>query len=166
MNLYIIMIWKLSNTANKIACQLADRHYSRRTIGAPQMMPPGRKIVLLSIDNNAVWGTHWPYHELVMHSFGDCWICSIFRNESNYLSSKMISQAESVTRFIFGDPPSGGFISFINKNKIKSENPGYCFKMAGWTKIGKTKSGLIVLNHKSVEIPQAQMPIKYQLKLF
>jgi hypothetical protein len=29
--------------------------------------------------------------------------------------------------------------------KIRSSNPGYCFKRAGWRKVGMSKSGLILL---------------------
>lgn len=38
------------------AARLADGHYSRRTVGSPQFMPPGETIVLLAMRSRAVWG--------------------------------------------------------------------------------------------------------------
>lgn len=35
--------------------------------------------------------------------------------------------------------------TFIAPSKIRSANPGYCFKMAGWHKTGVTKGGLDIL---------------------
>ena len=34
----------------RAAAALADRHYSRRKVGAPQFMPPGQTLVLLDED--------------------------------------------------------------------------------------------------------------------
>jgi hypothetical protein len=42
--------WVQVNKSDPVACALADRHYSRRKIGAPQFMPPGQTIVLLRAD--------------------------------------------------------------------------------------------------------------------
>ncbi len=61
----------------------------------------------------------------------DGWTCTIFRNESSDLSSDLIraAEAELVQRFDCG--PSG-FLTYVWDKKIRSSNPGYCFKRAGW----------------------------------
>jgi hypothetical protein len=35
--------------------------------------------------------------------------------------------------------------TYVNGRKVKSANPGYCFKRAGWRTCGKTAGGLIIL---------------------
>jgi hypothetical protein len=49
------MMWAMSNRFDRRALPLADRHYSRRKIGSPQFVPPGRCLVLLTDDCRAVY---------------------------------------------------------------------------------------------------------------
>jgi hypothetical protein len=35
--------------------------------------------------------------------------------------------------------PGERLYTYVNPRKVKSENPGYCFKVAGWTTCGTTK---------------------------
>ena len=51
-------------------------------------MPPGRTLVLVTENGDAVWGTHWPQAELALDGL-DAWRCSIFRNEGPLLSSML-----------------------------------------------------------------------------
>ena len=55
------MNWHLSNHCAARAIPLADRHYSRKTVGSPQFTPPGRKLVLLTDEADALWVTSWPF---------------------------------------------------------------------------------------------------------
>jgi len=68
--------------------------------------------------------------------------CAIFRNEGPLLSSMLILEAEEWARARW---PNERFYTYINGKKIKSKNPGYCFKRAGWKTCGKTKGGLWIL---------------------
>ncbi len=82
------------------AAALADRHYSRRTVGSPQFMPPGETIVLLAPAADAVFGWWRPHPRSGIKAMNglDGWTCTIFRNESQALSSHLILEAESYLR--------------------------------------------------------------------
>jgi hypothetical protein len=140
-----VSLWQLSNRANRYAAAIADRHYNRQKVGARQFVPPGRCIVLLTPAHDALWVSSYPYAEYVKHQWAGAWICSCFRNESAHLSSTLILQAVAVTREIWGTPPQLGMITFVDPAKIRSSNPGYCYKKAGWRHVGSTKSGLVAL---------------------
>lgn len=159
------MIWTVSNRAAPAAVRLADRHYNRQKPGMPQFVPPGRCVVLLSDDARAVWVTSWPFAEYTKHAWAGAWVNSLFRNESEYLSSDLIVQAIAATRF-YWTPPALGMITFIDASKVRSRNPGYCYKMAGFVKVGYTQGGLIVLQMKPEDMPEAEPPIGAQLALF
>jgi hypothetical protein len=68
--------------------------------------------------------------------------CAIFRNESSRLSSDIILEAEQFAIEKWGP---NRMYTYIDPGKIKSENPGYCYKKAGWHFEGKTKSGKHIL---------------------
>src|SRR5262249_9134085 len=42
------------------------------------------------------------------------WICTCFRNESPHLSSELIRQAVTATRWFWPDPPEDGMVTFVN----------------------------------------------------
>lgn len=87
------------------ARDLADRHYSRQTIGAEHFMPPGRSFVLLTYDGRAVWGVVQNRDPVGAVR----WRCSIFRNEGDARSSDLIRIATAWTyahwRARYGSPP-------------------------------------------------------------
>lgn len=118
------MYWHLSHRADSRGAVLADRHYSRKTIGHPQFVPPGRCIVLLTSPATALWVSSWPYAQYVRHAWPGAWICSLFRNESPYLSSELITQAVAVTRWIWGQPPSLGMVTFVDTTKVRKSGIG------------------------------------------
>ena len=154
------MNWMLVNASDPRACALADRHYSRKTIGAPQMMPPGRKIVLITEDEKAVWGTNWPFAEYVLHDWAGAMMCTIFRNEGPVLSSTLIRQALACTRWRWPDLPDLGMVTMINRDKTRPKaHPGYCFRRAGFTYVGETKGGLSVVQILPEGFPEAEPPL-------
>src|ERR1035437_6454019 len=70
---------------------MADRHYSRQNSGSNQFMPPGKTIVLRNNEGTIVFG--WLWQE--KRDDGQTgYNCSIFRNESQRLSSDVIIEAE------------------------------------------------------------------------
>lgn len=138
--------WHLSHRADPRALPIADRHYNRQKPGTPQFVPPGRCIVLLTADADALWVSSWPFAEYVRHRWAGAWVCSCFRNESPHLSSELIREAVAVTRDIWGDPPPQGFVTFVDRDKTRRKrDPGRCYRKAGWSPIGMTKGGLVAL---------------------
>lgn len=161
------MKWALSHRFDKAALPLADRHYNRRKVGSPQFVPPGRNIVLLTECREALWVTSWPFAEFVRHAWAGAWVCSLFRNEGSTLSSELIREAVSATRWVYGDPPALGFITFVNRSKTRSKkNPGYCYLMAGWEPCGRTKGGLHALRLSPDSMPEPEAPLGSQQQLF
>jgi hypothetical protein len=79
------------------------------------------------------------------HQEGIC--CSLFRNEGHELpSSRLILEAEWLAIERWGP---GRAYTYVNPRKIRSCNPGCCFKMAGWKRSGTTKRGLYLF-HKQL----------------
>lgn len=123
--------WQVRDKSDGAANALADRHYSRRRPGSGQVGPPGRKLVLVSPDERAVWLTHWPKAEYAMDGL-DAWRCSIFRNEGDVLSSDLILAAMALTEALWDERPNDGWVTWVDTRKVASRNPGYCFLRAGW----------------------------------
>jgi hypothetical protein len=55
----------------------------------------------------------------------------MFRNEGAGLSSELILAAVELTERLWGPSPHG-WSTYVARDRIRSSNPGYCFKMAGW----------------------------------
>ncbi len=120
---------------------LADRHYSRRTVGARQFCYSGRKLVLRDAEGLVLFVWMFPDHTLRMDGRRG-YNCAIFRNESVRRSSDIILEAEGHAVDRWGAGPA---YTFVDPKKIASPNPGYCFKVAGWKYTGLTSSGKHVL---------------------
>lgn len=120
---------------------LADRHYSRRTVGARQFCYSGRKIVLRDALGQVLFVWMFPDPSMRMDRQTG-YSCVIFRNESTRKSSEIILEAE---RFAFDKWGPNRLYTFVDPRKIKSTNPGYCFKIAGWHQEGFTKGGKVIL---------------------
>jgi len=159
------MNWTLSNRADPNARVIADRHYNRQKIGTPQFVPPGRCLVLLASDESALWVTSWPFEQYVKHAWAGAWVNSLFRNEGDLLSSDLIRQAIAATRWYWSSVPDLGMITFVDQSKIKSNNPGYCYKKAGFKLVGHTVGGLVALQLFPEQMPEAEPPLGAQLRL-
>src|SRR2546423_1924917 len=68
-------------------CLLADRHYSRQKRGTNQFMPNGKVLVLRDSKGLIVFGWLWQDYRLDGQAGFNC---SIFRNESDRVSSEVI----------------------------------------------------------------------------
>lgn len=148
--------WHLSNRADPRARVIADRHYNRQKIGTPQFVPPGRCLVLLTENADALWITSWPFGEYVRHAWPGAWVCSCFRNESPHLSSELIVEAVAATRAFFGVAPKQGFITFVDTKKTRRKrDPGRCYRKAGWSVVGYTQGGLVALQLAPASMPMA-----------
>lgn len=159
------MHWCLSHRADPPAVRLADRHYNRQHVGSPQFVPPGRCLVLLTDAADAVWVSSWPYAAYVRHAWGGAWVCSIFRNEGPLLSSTLIRQAVAATCWRWPEPPPLGMITFVDASKVRSTNPGACYKHAGFRVVGRTKGGLVALHLAPADMPPPLAPSGVQLRL-
>lgn len=148
--------WQRSNRFDPRACLIADRHYNRRKIGSPQFVPPGRCFVLRH-DDDALWVTSWPFAHYVKHAWAGAWVNSLFRNESERLSSDLIREAVQLTVDHWPDVPTLGMVSFIDITKTrKKRDPGRCYRKAGWEHIGWTKGGLVVMQLTPDKMPVAR----------
>ncbi|MNJ32051.1 hypothetical protein D3C77_267060 [compost metagenome] len=134
-------MWMITHKGDRSCRLLADRHYSRQTVGHPMFTRPGRNLVLRTAEGNAVWVT-WSG---VRDDGLDAWECTIFRNESEYLSSDMIRAAVGATVSEWGSPPKDGIITYVAAEKVRSRNPGYCFRQAGFKLIGRSKNRGLLL---------------------
>jgi hypothetical protein len=133
--------WMVTHKGDTSCRLLADRHYSRQTIGHPMFTRPGRNLVLRNAEGSATWVT-W---KGIRDDGLDAVECTIFHNESNQLSSDMIRDAISATYAEWGDPPKDGIITYVNQSKVRSSNPGFCFLKAGFKKIGYSKKRKLLL---------------------
>lgn len=71
----------------------------------------------------------------------DGWTCSIFRYVGGVrrFASELVLDAE---RWLIGRTCGrDGMITYVNPKKIRSQNPGCCFKKAGWKRSGVSADG-------------------------
>jgi hypothetical protein len=160
-------VWHLSHRADPLAVKVADRHYNRQKVGSPQFVPPGRCVVLRTEDYGALWVTSWPFAEYVKHAWAGAWVCSLFRNESDHLSSDLIRQAVAVTRWVWPDAPPLGMVTFVDRAKTRRKrDPGRCYRKAGWRVCGETKGGLVALQILPEEMTEPMAPARDQMTLW
>ncbi len=132
--------WKLVGLTDVRARLLADRHYSRQNPGTPCFTPPGNNIILLGLNDDALWVSHRPDpkagKEVAYRRDGfDYWDNPYFRNESGLLASDLILDALAITLHIWGADtlPPDGFHTFVNPEKVKPTKVhgelvyGFCF---------------------------------------
>ena len=136
------MDWIVVNKCDIRARGIADRHYSRQTIRSPQFTRPGNNLVLLLEDCSALWVSWKPANDIKrMDGLSKVYECTIFHKDgNNQLASELISSAIALTNQIWGIPQNG-WVTYIADNKVKSPNPGYCFKKAGFIYDGRNKKG-------------------------
>jgi hypothetical protein len=139
--------WRVSHKFDRGGALLADRHYSRRKVGSPQFMPPGQTIILRA--DGAVFGWWRPHPGSGIRAMNnlDGWTCTIFRNESAVRSSQLILEAEAALA-ANSDCGPDGMLTYVFDQKLRSVNPGYCFKCAAWKVAGRSADGRKTLLHK------------------
>jgi hypothetical protein len=164
------MLWEMSNRADPRALPLADRHYNRQKIGSPQFVPPGRCLVLLTPDADALWVTSAPFGEYVQHAWPGAWMCSLYRNEGTLKGKQLIRQAVAATRWYATEQgwetPHWGMVTFVDPRHIRPKTtPGHTFVMAGFRPVGTTKAGLLAFQMTPDRMPAPQPPLGAQLSL-
>jgi hypothetical protein len=140
--------WERRTKFDTEAAALADRHYNRRTPGSNQFMPPGETVVLVA--PSAVFGWWRPHPSSGLRAWNnlDGWTCTIFRNESEVLSSAMILEAEHALIDLASSCGPDGLITYVWDSRVRSVNPGACFKAAGWKRTGRSADGRKTLLQK------------------
>src|SRR5262245_53339742 len=140
----------LANRASPRGKRLADRHYNRQRPDSVQFVPPGRCVVLITEEENALWISSWPLAAYVKHAWAGAWVCSCFRHEGPGLASSLNRDAVAATRALWPDVPAipstagpVGMVSFIDRGKVRptlcrgKKTWGWTWFKAGWEVIGE-----------------------------
>lgn len=120
------------------------RHYSYANYRVKHpvlFVGPGEKMVLMTPEGGALFVWRKFIDKSGQHGIN----CAIFRNEvpGLYLSSSLILEAEQLA---WSRWPGERLYTYINPKKIRSKNPGFCFKKAGWRLCGySARRKLIIL---------------------
>jgi hypothetical protein len=137
----------VSHRADPELAEMADRHYSRRTIGAVCFTGPGRDLTLRNHEGTIVFVWMWHNNngeQLQRWDKQTGYCCSIFRNESGLKASEIILEAE---RIVLEEWGRDRVYTYVDPAKIrKSRTPGRCFLKAGWKTSKTTSSGLLLLD--------------------
>jgi hypothetical protein len=152
------MGWLLSSSSDPRALAVVDGtgefaahgpHYSRRTPGSRTFTGVGQEIVLVHESGRAVWACvrqKTPAARGTGSSRGRggeadtrsryIWRNMLFRNLGAGLSSDLIRAALAATyeqwRLRYGELPPERLRTEVGLREVRSANPGYCYKMAGW----------------------------------
>ncbi len=132
--------WRIARDGDPTALDLFSRHYSRRSYADGRerqlIVGPGHRLVLISHDDTALFV--WRVMTWTMDGqHGVC--CSVFRNEGPALSSTLVREADAIADKHW--PHIARHYTYVAPGRIRSTNPGACFRIAGWTRCGWTKGG-------------------------
>jgi hypothetical protein len=135
-------IWCEVKDGNHTARSIFRRHYSNRHVSGSDpalFVGPGEKVVLLTPCVRAmfVW-------RRFKSDDGQRGInCAVFRNEGAGLSSTLIVAADEWAWRHW--PDELRHYNYVNERRIRSTNPGACFKKAGWKRCGTTKRNRLAI---------------------
>lgn len=118
------------------------RHYSsrgRRSQAPRQFVGPGEYLALLTPTADALFVWRRERFRLDEQEGVNC---SVFRNEGHRRSSDLIREA---ARIAWDRWPGFRLFTFVDPAEVRSANPGYCFKVAGWKWVGRSSKGLHIL---------------------
>ena len=150
--------WLLSSSSDRRALDVVDgagvfagmgAHYSRRTPGSRTFTGVGQEIVLVTDCGRAVWAVVRQRTPSARGTGGSrgrtgtadtkpryVWRNMVFRNLGAGLSSDLIHDALAATyrewAKRYGALPLETLRTEIGIKSVRSSNPGYCYKMAGW----------------------------------
>lgn len=157
----------MSDQYDPAGAALADRHYSRTRPGSRQFVPPGRMLVLITEQADALWVSSWPYPSMLRRSWAQtAWMCTLFRNESAAHASELITEAVAATRWFWGEPPADGMVSIIDQRKVQpikirgKDTYGFTYRKAGFQDYGLTeRAGLLIVQLLPDAMPAPCMPL-------
>lgn len=136
-------VWIPVRDGNATARAIFDRHYSRHHYkdgrSQARFVGPGERFVLLTPCARALF----IWRKFISLDAQEGVNCAVFRNEGAGLASELIRAAMAIA---WDRWPGQRLYTYVDARKVASENPGYCFKRAGWRVCGITKKrGLLVL---------------------
>jgi hypothetical protein len=132
---------------------LYRRHYSVKNTRANWLsygiVPCGERMVLLTQDCAAlfIWRDRreQAIRFVARNGYDDGQrglMCSIFRNEGPVLSSVLVEEA---CQLAWRRWPGERLFTYVWDSKVRSVNPGYCFKRAGWKACGRNADGRLTI---------------------
>jgi hypothetical protein len=127
------------------ARDIFNNHYSRyfyKDGRKPKLfVGPGQKMVLLTPEADALF----VWRKFLSGDKNEGVNCMVFRNESPRRSSALIEEAceKAWDRW-----PAERLYTYVNPRAIRSNNPGCCFKHAGWKPCGETKWNKLLILEK------------------
>lgn len=150
--------WVLSSSADPRAREILDGegrwaghgpHYSRRTPGSGSFVGVGKEIVIRTRAVDALWAVVYQKTPTprgtgksrgrtgVEHRARYVWRNTVFRRMPGAaLASLLIETAtwETYRRWVerYESLPGERLRTEVNTREVKSINPGYCYKVAGW----------------------------------
>jgi hypothetical protein len=128
--------WVLTADGDDTARVIFDRHYSRYRYADGRkpllFVGPGEKMVLVRHDARALF----VWRRFVSADGQQGVNCAVFRNEGPELSSQLIREADALADARW---PGERHYTYVAAKRIRSSNPGCCFKAAGWRRCGETK---------------------------
>lgn len=129
-------LWYPTKDGDPRALALYERHYSAHQYKDGRkrrlFVGPGQKMVLLTADCRALF----VWRKFVSGDGQEGVNCAVFRNEGPLLSSDLIREA---CHWAEQRWPGQRQYTYVKGSAVKSVNPGYCFKLAGFAKCGVTK---------------------------
>ena len=141
--------WLAVKDGDPRARWLFGRHYSARRsrpTGTAKFVGPGEYICLITPDCGSMFV--WRLFREVGQEQPRGVNCAVFRRENgSWLASDMILAAETHARARW--PGENRLYTYVNPERVRSPNPGYCFKMAGWKQSRITPGGLLELEKEN-----------------
>ena len=140
-----LAVWVPILDGDPVAAQIYDGHYAsersrerRRQRNTLLILGPGQKLLLSTPCRRALFA----WRKFIDDS-GQCGVnCTVFANLGAGRSSDLIRAADVIADQKW---PGERHYTYVDPRWV-SDNPGYCFKMAGWHFCGRTKSrGLHIL---------------------
>jgi hypothetical protein len=140
--------WIGIHDADPRGIALFQRHYSARHLTngrrRTKFVGPGEHMVLLTATGDALF----VWRKFISDAGQTGINCAVFRNEGQVLSSELILEAEELA---WRRWPLVRFYTYVWDAKVKSANPGYCFKKAGWQHCGRNADGRLTILEKLPE---------------
>mgnify|MGYP001476081113 CR=1 FL=1 len=115
-----------------------NRHYTTRGSKAWKITGPGSYVALLTHDLGALWAWRRFDDACDLAPIGGV-NCAVFRRERGVRASDLILAAEPFAREKWGADLT--FYTYVAADRVASANPGFCFKCAGYVKVGTTAGG-------------------------
>lgn len=142
--------FRVVHDGHPVALALYERHYSSRKLGKKrkQAVGPGYSIILLTNDNKVLFVWRDYIDDCIDERTGskqEGINCAVFRNEGPRLSSDLLLEAEQIA---WQRWPGRRLYTYVSAAAVQSQNPGYCFKKAGWRTCGVTKKRKLLILEK------------------